>query len=63
MLANFNGFGVLAALLHGSLLVGVSQTIGVPCFSAVMQLHQVNYILHQVASEQLVQTWCRNVQY
>jgi len=24
--ANFNGFGVLAALLHGTLLVGVSQT-------------------------------------
>ena len=23
---NFNGFGVLAALLHGSLVVGVSQT-------------------------------------
>ena len=25
--ANFNGFGVLAALLHGSLVVGVSQTL------------------------------------
>ena len=24
--ANFNGFRVLAALLHGSLVVGVSQT-------------------------------------
>jgi len=24
--ANFNGFGVLAALLHGTLVVGVSQT-------------------------------------
>jgi len=24
--ANFNGFRVLAALLHGTLLVGVSQT-------------------------------------
>ena len=24
--ANFNGFGVLAALLHGILVVGVSQT-------------------------------------
>jgi len=23
---NFNGFGVLAALLHGTLVVGVSQT-------------------------------------
>jgi len=27
--ANFNGFGVLAALLHGILVVGVSQTFGV----------------------------------
>ena len=26
--ANFNGFRVLAALLHGTLLVGVSQTLG-----------------------------------
>jgi len=26
-LANFNGFPVLAALLHGSLVVGVSQTL------------------------------------
>jgi len=26
-LANFNGFGVLAALLHGTLVVGVSQTL------------------------------------
>jgi len=25
--ANFNGFCVLAALLHGTLLVGVSQTV------------------------------------
>jgi len=25
--ANFNGFRVLAALLHGSLVVGVSQTL------------------------------------
>jgi len=25
--ANFNGFGVLAALLDGSLVVGVSQTL------------------------------------
>ena len=25
--ANFNGFGVLAALLHGILVVGVSQTL------------------------------------
>ena len=25
--ANFNGFRVLAALLHGPLLVGVSQTL------------------------------------
>jgi len=25
--ANFNGFGVLAALLHGLLVVGVSQTL------------------------------------
>jgi len=25
--ANFNGFRVLAALLHGSVLVGVSQTL------------------------------------
>jgi len=25
--ANFNGFGVLAALLHGTLVVGVSQTL------------------------------------
>jgi len=25
--ANFNGFHVLAALLHGTLLVGVSQTL------------------------------------
>jgi len=25
--ANFNGFRVLAALLHGTLLVGVSQTL------------------------------------
>ena len=24
---NFNGFGVLAALLHGILVVGVSQTL------------------------------------
>jgi len=24
---NFNGFGVLAALLHGTLVVGVSQTL------------------------------------
>ena len=27
--ANFNGFGVLAALLHGIVVVGVSQTCGV----------------------------------
>ena len=27
--ANFNGFRVLAALLHGALVVGVSQTCGV----------------------------------
>ena len=27
--ANFNGFGVLAALLHGILVVGVSQHCGV----------------------------------
>jgi len=27
--ANFNGFCVLAALLHGTLVVGVSQTCGV----------------------------------
>jgi len=27
--ANFNGFGVSAALLHGILVVGVSQTCGV----------------------------------
>ena len=27
--ANFNGFRVLAALLHGTLVVGVSQTCGV----------------------------------
>jgi len=26
--ANFNGFRVLAALLHGTLAVGVSQTLG-----------------------------------
>jgi len=26
--ANFNGFRVLAALLHGTLVVGVSQTLG-----------------------------------
>ena len=25
--ANFNGFGVLAVLLHGTLVVGVSQTL------------------------------------
>ena len=25
--ANFNGFRVLAALLHGTLVVGVSQTL------------------------------------
>jgi len=25
--ANFNGFGVLAALLHGTLVVGVCQTL------------------------------------
>ena len=25
--ANFNGFGVLAPLLHGILVVGVSQTL------------------------------------
>ena len=25
--ANFNGLGVLAALLHGTLVVGVSQTL------------------------------------
>jgi len=25
--ANFNGFGVLAALLYGTLVVGVSQTL------------------------------------
>ena len=24
---NFNGFGVLAALLHGIIIVGVSQTL------------------------------------
>jgi len=28
-LANFNAFRVLAALLHGTLVVGVSQTFGV----------------------------------
>jgi len=28
---NFNGFCVLAALLHGTLVVGVSQTEGVTC--------------------------------
>jgi len=27
--ANFNGFRVLAALLHGTLAVGVSQTCGI----------------------------------
>ena len=27
--ANFNGFRVLAALLHGTLVVGVSQTLRV----------------------------------
>ena len=27
--ANFNGFCILAALLHGILAVGVSQTLGV----------------------------------
>ena len=27
--ANFNGFRVLGALLHGTLIVGVSQTYGV----------------------------------
>jgi len=27
--ANFNAFGVLAALLHGTLVVGVSQLCGV----------------------------------
>jgi len=27
--ANFNGFRVLAALLHGTLVVGVSETCGV----------------------------------
>jgi len=26
--ANFNGFRILAALLHGTLVVGVSQTLG-----------------------------------
>ena len=26
-LANFNGFRVLAALLHGTLVVGVNQTL------------------------------------
>jgi len=26
--ANFNGFQILAALLHGTLVVGVSQTLG-----------------------------------
>ena len=26
--ANFNGFRVVAALLHGTLVVGVSQTLG-----------------------------------
>ena len=25
--ANFNGFGILAALLHGTLVVAVSQTL------------------------------------
>ena len=25
--ANFNGFGVLAALLHGTVVVGISQTL------------------------------------
>ena len=25
--ADFNGFGVLAALLHGTLVVGISQTL------------------------------------
>ena len=25
--ANFNGFSVLAALLHGTIVVGVSQTL------------------------------------
>jgi len=25
--ANFNGFGILATLLHGTLVVGVSQTL------------------------------------
>jgi len=25
--ANINGFGILAALLHGTLVVGVSQTL------------------------------------
>jgi len=41
----------------------MTRDIGAPCFSAVMQLQQVNQILHQVTSEQLVQTWCRNLQY
>jgi len=28
--ANFNGFRVLAALLHGTLVVGVNQTLRAP---------------------------------
>jgi len=28
-LANFNGFCILAALLHGTVVVGISQTCGV----------------------------------
>jgi len=26
-IADFNGFGVLAALLHGTLVVGINQTL------------------------------------
>ena len=32
---NFNGFRVLAALLHGTLVVGVSQTAAPPIFGRV----------------------------
>ena len=36
--ANFNGFGVLAALLHGILVVGVSQTFKMQVLNAVCLL-------------------------
>jgi len=57
--ANFNGFRILAALLHGTLIVGVSQTaslnrerhlcsVGRPSRWALAHISSFFFILHQI---------------